>query len=521
MIRRLTLLCLTLAASLTGCGLPPLEGRPTSHALDEALATQTPLGKGIAALRARASAADGDSGHYALFNAREAFAARALLARAAQQTLDVQYYIWRADKTGQLLLRECLLAADRGVRVRMLLDDAGTAGLDHTLLALHSHPHIEVRLFNPFVVRWPKGLGYATEFSRLNRRMHNKSFTADNQATIVGGRNVGNEYFGATDGVLFADLDLLTVGPVVQDVSRDFDRYWASASAYPVDAIVTRPPATTLDALRTEGDALLASAEAQDFRHAIQQTPFIQNLVAAQLPVHWARARLVSDDPAKALNQADERQLIGMQIVRALGTPKRSLDIVSPYFVPTDEGVEALTTLTQAQVRVRVLTNSVQATDVVVVHAGYAKYREPLLRHGVELFELRKSTPDYADDTEKKKWGLAVLGSSGSSLHAKTMAVDGERIFVGSFNFDPRSAALNTEMGMVLESPALAHQLQDSFRDRIPATSYRVTRNAEGQLQWHSGVGQPPPVYDAEPDMGWVRRFLVWAVGVLPVEWLL
>ena len=506
---------------LTGCGLPPLHNRSTSQGLDVAETASTPLGQGAAALRQRAGATENLTGIYALLDAHEAFAARALLARMAERSLDVQYYIWRGDTTGQLLAHELILAADRGVRVRLLLDDGGTAGLDETLLALDSHPQIEVRLFNPFVLRWPKPLGYVTDFSRLNRRMHNKSFTADNQASIVGGRNVGNEYFGATNGVLFADLDLLTVGAVAQDVTSDFDRYWASSSSYPVTHIVTHPTTLSLDALRTQGNALLDSPQALDYRKAITQTPFIQHLVQAQLPLQWVPARLVSDDPAKAQGKARKRPLIGAQIRHALGDPKQSLDVVSPYFVPTKEGVAALAELRAQGVQLRVLTNSVQATDVLLVHAGYAKYRKSLLRHGVQLYELRQIAPDDAPESDKQKFSYLSLGSSGSSLHAKTMSVDGQRVFVGSFNLDPRSAALNTEMGIVVESPALAQQMEQAFATQIPAMSYRLDLDAQGHIRWHSGVGNPPPVYTQEPDMGLLRRLLLWLVGVLPVEWLL
>ena len=522
MKRFYTFCSLALSFLLSGCSLPSPQGRTVSQALDTAETTGTPLGHGVQALRQQVGATPDLTGFYSIRDAREAFAARALLARGAHRSLDVQYYIWRGDTTGNLLVHELILAADRGVRVRLLLDDAGTEGMDDTLIALDSHPLIEVRLFNPFRLRWPKLLGYATDFFRLNRRMHNKSFTADSQASIVGGRNVGDEYFGATDGVLFADLDLLTVGAVVQDVSSDFDRYWASLSAYPVEHIITRPATLSLDELRGQGAALLRSVKARNYRDAIAHTPFIQHLLRAQLPLEWVPARLVSDDPAKALGKARGHGLIGAQINHALGEPEHALDVISPYFIPTDEGVAAFAALRGKGVQVRVLTNSVQATDVVVVHAGYAKYRKPLLRHGVELYELHQLAPAEAQDGDRQHFAAPnPLGSSSSSLHAKTMSVDGKRVFVGSFNFDPRSAALNTEMGIVVDSPVLAEQIQQAFATQIPAKAYRVEADGQGQLRWRSGVGNPPPVYAAEPGLGLVRRLLVWLVGSLPVEWLL
>ncbi|WP_262358491.1 phospholipase D-like domain-containing protein, partial [Bordetella pertussis] len=245
--RAAALLALAGCAILLGaCTLPPPVDRTASHALDATQARATPLGQGVGEL---ADTHPGLSGFHVLGDAQDAFAARMLLARAATRTLDVQYYIWRNDMTGTLLLQALHAAAERGVRVRLLLDDNGISGLDDALAALDAHPNAEVRLFNPFPTRSFKALGYLTDFSRLNRRMHNKSFTVDNQATIIGGRNIGDEYFGATDGVLFADLDVLAVGPVVGDVSAEFDAYWASESAWPAGPLLPAPGAQTLRAL--------------------------------------------------------------------------------------------------------------------------------------------------------------------------------------------------------------------------------------------------------------------------------
>ena len=259
----------------------------------------------------------------------------------AQRTLDVQYYIWRGDTTGHLLLDELRRAADRGVRVRLLLDDGGTAGLDTQLGALDQHPQIEVRLFNPFAQRTPKALGYVTDFSRTQRRMHNKSFTADSQASIVGGRNIGDEYFAATDGVLFADLDVVAMGPVVADISHAFDQYWASASAYPAASLLPPLPdyavARAYEALATE----VQRPEAQAYVRAVAQSPFTRELLAGRLPLQWARATLVSDDPAKVLCQVPKEGLLITQLTPAIGQPQRQLDLVSPYFVPTEAGVRA------------------------------------------------------------------------------------------------------------------------------------------------------------------------------------
>src|SRR5690554_5866298 len=265
---------------LSGCSLPQQNIVP-SRALPPEHAQATRLGQALAPAIA---AHPGESGIYALPDPHDAFAARVLLARAAERTLDVQYYIWHGDMTGTLLLEELHAAADRGVRVRLLLDDNGTVGLDTELAALAMHPAIEVRLFNPFIVRQPKWLGYLTDFSRANRRMHNKSFTADNQASIIGGRNIGDEYFGATEGVMFIDLDVLSVGPIVGQVSSDFDRYWASGSSYPVEQILPAVSARSMEQLTQVAALVEQDVNAAEYVSAIARSDFIRRLLDGQLP---------------------------------------------------------------------------------------------------------------------------------------------------------------------------------------------------------------------------------------------
>lgn len=511
---RFLALLLAGAALVSGCALPPMPERAASRALDAAEAVHTRLGQAVAP---QLQAHPGKSGVHTLPNPLEAFAARMLLAHTAERTLDVQYYIWRGDQTGTLLLQALVAAAERGVRVRLLLDDGGTAGLDRELAALALHPGIEVRLFNPFVLRWPKPLGYVTDFARANRRMHNKSFTADNQATIVGGRNVGDEYFGATDGVLFSDLDVLAIGPVVHDVSQDFDRYWASPSAWPVQAIVPAVTGDDLAALQASAARTEASDAARAYTEAARQTPFMAQLLAQQLALEWSSVQMVSDDPAKGLGQQERSGLLVDQLYRVLGTPQRSVALVSPYFVPTAAGAQALARLRQSGVAVRIMTNAYEATDVPLVHAGYAKHRKALLHSGVALYEMQRLAPPGKGPGPR----LNPLGSSGSSLHAKTFAIDGERAFVGSFNFDPRSALLNTELGFVIDSPRLARQIEQAFDTGVPERSYTLQLSDTGRIEWHSTHTTPPTVLTTEPGSSWWSRaglvFLSW----LPIDWLL
>jgi putative cardiolipin synthase len=489
--------------------LPPLEPRVDSKAIEQSADTR--LGR---ALAASISANPGSSGILALADGRDAFAARALLAAAADRTLDIQYYIWHNDTSGGLLFDALRRAADRGVRVRLLLDDNNTTGLDEVLGALDRHPNIEVRLFNPF--RRPgRFLGYIVDFSRVNRRMHNKSFTADNQATIVGGRNVADEYFGATSDRTFLDLDVLAIGPVVQEVSHDFDRYWASSSAYPASQILPPIGAEAISRVDAEAGATARSTAAEPYLRAVAGLPFVRELMEGTLKLEWARTVMLSDDPAKGLGQARDEALLWPQMKAALGPPRRTLGLVSAYFVPTRSGVDAFVALARQGVKVRVLTNSLEATDMAVVHAGYAKHRRALLAAGVELFELKRA---FADKSPRDG---GLTGSSGTSLHAKTFTVDGARVFVGSFNFDPRSASLNTELGFVIESAAMAHAVAQSFVAEIPTRAYEVRLGAKGSLEWVEHVDGRPLVHTTEPGSGVWRRALVWFFSKLPIDWLL
>lgn len=461
------------------------------------------------------------SGIYGLRDARDAFAARVELARAADRTLDVQYYIWNRDLSGTLLIDELRNAADRGVRVRLLLDDNNTSGLDDALAALDAHRNIEVRLFNPFAIRTFRPLSYLTDFARLNRRMHNKSFTADNQAAIVGGRNVGDEYFAATTGVLFEDLDVLAIGPVVRQVSAEFDRYWSSALAYPADRIIDAKPAN----LAAEAAAIAKDPLSVSYLKAIADSSFMRQLNTRTLTCEWAPVRMISDDPAKALGRVPSDELLLQHMRTIFGRPSSSIDLVSPYFVPGDEGVAQFCEWAKSGVRVRILTNALEATDVAAVHAGYAKRRKALLPCGITLYELRRGGPAIVpvprQDRRDRLSSTGSMGSSGSSLHAKTFGVDRTRLFVGSFNVDPRSEKLNTEMGVVIESRALANEIAQTFDQKIPANAYEVRLTEDGALEWIERREGHVIRYQKEPGTTWLQRATVRVLSWLPIEWLL
>ncbi len=498
---------------LGGCVLPSLENREFTKSLSDIEALSTKLGS---AIQPFAKKHQGQSGVHLLGNPQDAFAVRVLLAKNAQRTLDLQYYIWQNDVTGTLMLEAVNEAAERGVRVRLLLDDNGIADLDETLLSLNRHKNIQVRIFNPFAQRKLKWLGYLTDFSRVNRRMHNKSFTADNSVTVIGGRNIGDDYFGATNGILKQDLDLLAIGDVVQDVSTDFDRYWVSQSAFPIQDIATsnkQSSYTTAEYIPKQTNNPMRDTYIED----IQSSSFIKELLAQELSLEWTHTTMISDNPEKGLGKGKKKQLLITKLSKIIGQPETSLILVSPYFVPTKAGKREFIELARNGVSVQVLTNAMKATDVLPVHAGYAKHRKALLKAGITLFELRPTTLNSGKIHNR----LGPFGSSASSLHAKTFAIDSQRIFVGSFNFDPRSMLLNTELGFVIQSPTLAKQIELEFNQLVRTTSYEVKLDENGKLYWLEQNGDDKITHKTEPGLTLLNRAALSILSILPIDWLL
>ena len=469
--------------------------------------SSTPLDRAIAPLT---KAHPGQSGLFLLPDNLDAFAVRAAVTRAAGRSLDLQYYIWHHDLTGNLLSHEVLRAADRGVRVRLLLDDMNAHGKDSELAALDRHPNVEVRLFNPSRSR-EGTVGRAAEMVlrlvSMNRRMHNKAWIADGRVAVVGGRNVGNEYFDAAADTNFLDLDVLLLGPAVQQTERIFDDFWNSESVIPLEAL-TQSDDQALQQLRQHGDAGQQSELAQPYLKHLRQSRSVLALPDAKRSMHWvSQAHVYSDPPEKGQGEGEQHWL-PVTLAPLMSAAKRDLRLISPYFVPGEDGVRWLSGMRGRGVEVGVLTNSLAANDVVAVHGGYAGYRKPLLEAGVELFELMPHGQSNS----------SLFGSSGASLHTKAFAVDGETGFIGSFNMDPRSVSLNTEMGVVFHDSEVASELLESYADKTaPDKSYRVTLEQEG-LRWQDGSVEPVKVWTHEPEAGWWRRAAARVIGWLPVE---
>lgn len=499
--------------ALIGSGLlladhftPPANG-DRSHAM-AVQADATDLDRELAPLLA---AHPGKTGALLVNDGVDAFAARALSAQKAGRSLDLQYYIWHDDLTGRLLGREAWRAAERGVRVRMLLDDMNAEGMDSKLLLLDSHPNIELRLYNPFRNRTGPAriVELVQRIFSVNHRMHNKAWIADGRVAVVGGRNIGVEYFGAGDNVNFRDLDVVLFGPAVAETSAMFDRYWNSAAAVPLSGLSRAPKGAFADiagAIETEAK----SAEAQRYLQRVASSPRVQDYAGKRLEPFWSdRIHLVADPPIKRETDSSDQWLVH-RIERDLSAAKRKVLLISPYFVPGDEVTAGMTALAGQGVTVGVVTNSLAANDVAAVYGGYRPYRDKLLRGDVHVYELRaRGHPDSS-----------LFGSSsGASLHTKAYSVDDARGFIGSFNLDARSAYLNTEMGVMFDDPQMAKAVRNEYlRLSGPELSYWMHLDRAGTPRWLDRAARPPGLSAQEPDTDAWQRFSATAISWLPVE---
>lgn len=441
----------------------------------------------------------------------DAFAARAQASRQAGRSLDVQYYIWKDDLTGHLLLNELWQAANRGVRVRLLLDDINTKGKDNALLALAEHPLIDVRVYNPFRNR--EGIRRLLEMVQrawsINHRMHNKAWIADGQVAIVGGRNIGKEYFEADPDTNFRDLDLMLFGPATAQASAMFDTYWNSEAVVPIAALHTRPR-PTLDAVMRGIAQETRSAQAQQYLVRTNTHKNLTDDFTRTLPLHWSEnIEILFDPPFKRAGEARSEWLY-RHITADISNAKASAHIISPYFVPDHDSMQNMfTTLARNGVEVGIVTNSLVANDVLAVHSGYRNYRKPLLDYGFKLYEMR-ATP---------RSGGPWFASAGASLHTKAYLVDDHRGFIGSFNMDSRSINLNTEMGVAFSDEGMARDLAQEYQKLTsPAISYALRLTPQGQIVWLDRQGDVDKKWTKEPESTLWQRLLVNMLGLLPIE---
>ena len=499
-----------------GCATLPKDfERPASYAMVD---TKNPALERL--WQGEGSARPEESGFHLLGNGLDAFVARAALSHSAKHSIDVQYYLYHDDLVGKLFTDLLLKAADRGVRVRLLLDDMDLSGRDRNVAAMDHHPHIEVRIFNPFSRNTVRLTQFVTRMGSVTRRMHNKSFTVDNQVTILGGRNIGDEYFNADPNFAFADLDVMANGPVVKRVSGVFDLYWNDELAYPASVLMKGKPISPEEVAKLR-QALTDFVNAQTnsvYIQALRDSDLARQIERNEIEFYWGDAEVVFDQPEKLVQDFDETEYhLSVMLKPYWEDVTTDLIIFSPYFVPGKQGTAFISQLAQRGVRVRILTNSLASNDVGLVHAGYRKYRKKLLRSGVELYEMNKNlTP------KERKARKGAKGSAKASLHAKSFVFDRENVFIGSLNLDPRALVHNTEIGVVFNVPEIARQMAQWFDDNIEQFAFRLelekSETGNERLSWHGWENGQSVVYTHEPHTGFWRRFGIGFMSIWPIE---
>lgn len=487
-------------SACSGISRPPVTA---SYVVSDTAGTR--LGRAAEVHRA---ADQGASTFAPLARGTDALGARIGLIESAERSLDLQYYIWHKDQSGMRISQRLKVAAARGVRVRLLLDDIGASLADENLLALDALPNIEVRLFNPVSMRYTRKLGALLDFTRINRRMHNKLFLADNQVVILGGRNIGDEYFNARGEADFGDLDVLAIGPVVRYASAAFDVYWNSAHAWPIHAVVGKAEAESPVPVTTKAEQ----------EEGVGDAILIRTLLGSKANFFQGQASLLVDDPDKIIRPpADTTGHLWPQLKTVISATHKELLLVSPYFVPGEAGVAFLADLQLRGVQVTVLTNSLAATDMSAVHSGYARYRKALLAAGVALWEVKPEASQMKHGGDDSKEPL-IGNTLRSSLHAKTFIFDQRELFIGSLNLDPRSSALNTETGVLIRNADFAERLNRNIRKLLPESAYRLSLHAS-EISWNEWL---PDVaareFDHDPESSLLRRVWVKMLGLLPIE---
>ncbi len=455
---------------------------------------------------------EGESGFLMLDNNAAALRWRLLLADLAEETLDMQYYLWNNDATANLLLERVLQAADRGVRIRLMVDDITLMGRDAGVAALSRHPRIEIRLFNPVEGRHRstllRGFEFAGKIKQLNHRMHNKLMVADNRLGIVGGRNIGNEYFGLNRKQNFVDFDVLAVGEIVPRISFSFDLFWNSDWAYPGEGLIkNHPDPALLDELRHKLEERLEDSREMLVAFGDEDINAERMLATLKSELYTGRADVIYDQPLVG-EEMPPRQLI--ESLRQLTTKAHDeLLASSPYLIPDDDLYQIAPELKARGMRIAALTNSLGATNHPIVHSGYKKHRPRILEAGIDLFEFRRdAAPADSPNT-------APVSAKAFGLHAKFIVIDRRTVFVGSLNLDPRSIYVNTEMGLLIDSADLAEAVTILFENLVaPENSWQVRKDENNRLTWHSGA----EIRKSEPPSSFGHRFQAWFFGLFSLD---
>lgn len=463
----------------------------------------------------------GETAYLVLEDAFRSIAARIFLIRHAKHNIDLQYYIWADDFIGNLMLSELLQAADRGVKIRLLIDDQNGRQLDPQFRALMQHPNIQIKLYNPYKFRTLRIFDYLFRAKKINRRMHNKLIIADGSIAVTGGRNIGGEYFDASQSFQFTDTDVLFLGQVLDQANQNFMAFWQHKLSAPIQDYIHAGQAQDLLDLRAEFQAYSEHNQQTEHKVEAEHRILVNQIKKSQL--YWAQTTFLADPPDKTLNQAQETQLLYTQLINKMGTAQYELDLISAYFVPTQSGLAYLSQLPKQKVKVRAVTNALAANDVALVHAFYQKYRYELLKNGVKLYEFKP----YIERNERT-WYEIMTGNvipakvkSKSSLHTKLINID-DKAFIGSFNFDPRSAHLNTEVGLLIQSEQLQQKISNSLDQSLDKIAYELKLDEQGKIIWleHQNNGTIIK-YHVDPGTTQFQRFMMHSVSYLPIEWLM
>ena len=447
------------------------------------------------------------SGFFPLVQGMDSLGARLDMAEKAEKSIDLQYFLMKDDTAGKVITNALLRAADRGVRVRFLLDDIFTTTPDRNLSLINQHPNIEVRLFNPISRRGLQWVNFMGNFRQANRRMHNKSFTVDAAISIVGGRNIADEYFQLKESSVFADLDVVAFGSIATEISKSFDVYWNHRLAVPIEQLLKEPKVGELVAVRAEIEEDVERIYAGIYHDALA-SDLMQDLLSGRQPLFPANAEVLVDDPDKLENPVSEEfKQLAVDLNQILQSAEHEIVFISPYYVPRDNGVEYARNLVDRGLRVVVVTNSLASNNHVPVHSGYARYRKDVIQAGVEIYETRADAGRVAQ---------AGDGPELFTLHTKLIVIDRRYLFVGSLNLDPRSIDINAEMGLLIDSVELTGALAKALDELIPKLAYRVTLNDDGKLEWHSMIDGAEVVELSEPQASTWLRFKAWFMKIAP-----
>ncbi len=503
-----------LAFSITGCRLPMNQSQQEQQ-------SQVYQDHWITEPQAKNMLTQGLTAYLAMNDAFQSIASRIHLIRKAKYTLDLQYYIWADDFIGNLMLHELLKAADRGVKVRLLIDDQNGTKIDRQLSALLTHPNISIKLYNPYKFRHFRVMDYIFRAQRINHRMHNKLIIADGAIAVTGGRNISSEYFDASESFQFTDMDVLFFGQSVNRANEVFTEFWNFELSYPIEQFISKGSAQDLIDLRKSFEKLEQAEHSTDEKVNLEQKELANEL--NQNKINWAYADFLADSPKKSLGKAQGNQLISHQIHQHLGDPKQEMDLIAAYFVPTQNGTDFISQFPKQNVNVRILTNSFVANDVALVHAFYQKYRVDLLKNGAKLYEFKPYI-----ERKRRTWYEVVTGNiipkkgkNKSSLHAKFINID-DKVFIGSFNLDPRSFNINTEVGLVLKSDPLQEQISDLLDRTLLTVAYELQLNSQGELIWLDYQADGKVIeHHVDPETTRFQRFMMYSVSYLPLEWMM